>query len=100
MVRNPYLPPPPPGELSRLQLHELARDFPELLEVFHAWGVDWRRHGTATLEGLLRGDRSRWEVLRKELAWRHGSGADDLPPTGREEGGGARSEAWPRGGEG
>ena len=48
-MRNPFLSPPRPEELEALEVHELIRDYPELLPLFRQSGIRVREDGTNLL---------------------------------------------------
>lgn len=75
MMRNPFLSPPRPEELEALEVHELIRDYPELLSLFRQSGIRVREDGTDLLPaGSLPGMGEEGDPF-ESLAWRGEEGA-------------------------
>ena len=68
-MRLPFLPPPDPGEFAVRKVHELVRDYPELIPTLEMSGVSFQRDGAnSTVEGVVgNGDL---EGLMAAVAWR------------------------------
>jgi hypothetical protein len=57
-------------ELLHFSVHELIRDYPELLRVFEDLGLSPREHGAAKLADLVGEDVEALDRLYRELDWR------------------------------
>ena len=66
-MRPRFLLPPSPEMWQRLQIHELARDYPELLPLLRERGILGGANGTKTLRDL---DGISAEALTAAVAWR------------------------------
>lgn len=90
-MRSPPLPPPPSQELQRREIHELVRDYPELLPCFRAMGVDLRKDGGTSLEEL--GERDDPEIPGGAG---RSSGGGEVQEGGEEAGPLLEALAWRR----
>jgi hypothetical protein len=68
-MRLSFLPPPEPDELWGRKVHELVRDFPEVIPVLGASGISIQRDGGNTPAGSVVGDGD-LERLLAAVAWR------------------------------
>jgi len=64
------LPPPSIEEIRFLRVHELLRDYPEVLPLLEGRGIDARRDGGKTLSQLLPPSEPWLPELMSELRWR------------------------------
>ncbi len=67
-MRNPFLEPPDREDLGSLQLHELVRDYPELLPVLQGAGARPRESATLPLPASVLAALG--EELESTLEWR------------------------------
>jgi hypothetical protein len=74
-MRNPFLPPPSMEEMEALEVHELIRDYPELLSLFRRFGVRVREAGTSLLPSDLKPGMGEEGGPFQTLAWRGGDEA-------------------------
>ncbi|MCJ7626756.1 MAG: hypothetical protein MUO50_00065 [Longimicrobiales bacterium] len=74
-MRNPFLSPPPLEEFQLLEVHELIRDYPELLSLFRRWGIRVREAGTTALPSGLFSGGGEGEGSFETLAWRGEAGS-------------------------
>ena len=72
-MRRVFLPPPSEEELRTRPLHELIRDFPELLPLLQDLLPHLEEGGTGTLPALFSGGDLPLARLGRELAWRRRS---------------------------
>lgn len=72
-MRIPVLPPPSIEDLRVRRIHELVRDYPELVKPMEALGIDCGAAGTHTLPVVLPGREESWAPrLLEEVRWRSG----------------------------
>ena len=57
-------------ELAACPLHVLVRDYPEVLSVLRAAGVDVRQHGPATLQEVSPSASALLDAIENVTAWR------------------------------
>lgn len=69
-MRLSVLPMPSSEEIQFLRLHELLRDYPEVMAFLEGRGIDPRRDGGKTLAQLLPPDELWLPELMSELRWR------------------------------
>ncbi len=69
-MRLAPLPPPSEEALGTRRIHELIRDYPELLATIVALGVDVGEAGNETLPEVFPHDDSWAPVLREAVSWR------------------------------
>ncbi len=74
-MRNPFLPPPRSEEFHLLEVHELIRDYPELLSLFRGWGIRVREAGTTALPPGLFPEGGEDGGPFEALAWRGEAGS-------------------------
>jgi hypothetical protein len=72
-MRRAFDPPPPRARLVNLVVHELVRDYPELLSVLTESGISLRKEGASTLPPALF-ERAGHDRLTTTLAWRSRAG--------------------------
>jgi len=69
------LPPPAEGDLRNRRIHELVRDYPELVRPLEALGVDLGEAGAERLSSVL-GEEDAWiQPLLEQVRWRENRGA-------------------------
>ncbi len=64
------LPPPSPGELREGRIHEVIRDYPELLPLLEEYGVVAGREGSVPLKELPKWGEELEEAILSALRWR------------------------------
>ena len=69
-MRATFPSPPSKEELRSTRVHELIRDYPELLLPFRKLGVDPGEDGYKALSEILPGDRDWVDGLLEEVRWR------------------------------
>ena len=74
-MRLSVLPLPSSEEIRFRRVHELLRDYPEVLAFLEGRGIDPRRDGGKTLAPLLLPDELWLPELMSELRWRGNPGS-------------------------
>jgi hypothetical protein len=74
-VRNSFLSMPEGEPVADVRVHELVRDYPELLAFFSARGLALPRVGSLTLETAFLSGGGRLEEVLGITSWRAGTGA-------------------------
>ena len=69
-MRTPFLPPPTLEDLELLEVHELVRDYPELLSLFRQKGVRAKEDGTSRIPSAFFPGAGEEGSLFGSLAWR------------------------------
>ena len=70
-MRTPFPPPPGPGELEAMTVHEVLRDFPEAFPVFSEVGIGLPEAGSSTVPESLAGATPGGKQLMDALSWRN-----------------------------
>lgn len=74
-MRIEPLPPPGARDLRERRIHELVRDYPELVRPLEALGIDVGEAGAEPLSSVL-GEGDTWvPALLEHLRWREPRGA-------------------------
>lgn len=69
-MRATFPSPPSEEELRSTRVHELIRDYPELLLPFRNLGIDPGEDGYKALSEILPGDEGCVDGLLQEVRWR------------------------------
>jgi len=69
-MRTPFLPAPNWEGMQGLEVHEIIRDFPELLLPLRETGVGLQKGGAMALRELFVGRTGEAKVLERSLVWR------------------------------
>ena len=78
-MRNFRPPPPTAEELRSRRVHELVRDYPELLTPLESLGVDPGSSGARSLGEILPQDERWVKPLLEAVAWRREGGPEESP---------------------
>ena len=66
-----FRPPPPRHEVGGLALHELVRDFPEVLPLLREFEVPLKEvGGEAVSRHIIPQEEDRWNRVVETMAWR------------------------------